>query len=218
MAVKIKAQTRGTGKHSILTDLRNEGKVPGTYYGRKIDPVTIVVDAEELRAAMHTDAGSNVMIDLDIANSPLKGSQVAMIKDMQKNPITGEILHIDLVKVSMSEEIHATVPLLVVGEAAGVKVGGVMQHSIREISVKCLPGALPEQFEIDVTALEIGDSIHVRDMATAEGVEILDDPDEILVSIVPPAKEEEVEAVEEGEMEVAEPEVIGEKKEEEAGE
>lgn len=218
MAVKIKAQTRGTGKHSILTDLRNEGKVPGTYYGRKIDPVTIVVDAEELRAAMHTDAGSNVMIDLDIADSPLKGSQVAMIKDMQKNPITGEILHIDLVKVSMSEEIHATVPLLVVGEAAGVKVGGVMQHSIREISVKCLPGALPEQFEIDVTALEIGDSIHVRDMATAEGVEILDDPDEILVSIVPPAKEEEVEAVEEGEMEVAEPEVIGEKKEEEAGE
>ncbi len=223
MAVKITAQVRETGKHSVLTGLRDSGRIPGTYYGRKIEPVTLSLDAGELKEALTTGSGSNVMVDLILeaaADSTAvlpKGSQVAMIKDMQKNPITGEILHIDLVKVSMSEEIHATIPLIVIGEAPGVKVGGVMQHSIREISVKCLPAALPEQFEIDVAALEIGDSIHVRDMVTPEGVEILDDADEILVSIVPPAKVEEEVPVEEAEAE-AEPEVIGEKKEEEAGE
>ena len=224
MEVQIKATVRETGKHSTLTELRAGGRVPGTYYGRTIEPVTLSLDVTELQEALATGSGSNVMVDLTLEATEEstallpKGKQVVMIKDMQKNPITGEILHIDLVKVSMSEDIHATVPLIVVGEALGVKVGGVLQHSIREINVKCLPGALPEQFEIDVNALEIGDSVHVRNLATPEGVEIMDDPDEILVSIVPPAKEEEVEPVEEGEVE-EEPEVIGEKKEEEeAGE
>lgn len=137
-----------------------------------------------------------------------------MIKDMQKNAITGAILHVDFVKVSMSEEIHATIPVTVTGEAAGVKVGGVLQHPMRELNVKCLPGNMPEHFEVDVTELNIGDSLHVRDLAAIEGVEILNDPEDILVSIVPPAKEEEVAPVEEAE-EMAEPEVIGEKKEEE---
>lgn len=218
MDVKINATVRQTGKQSVLTDLRTEGKVPGTFYGKKIDPVTIFVDEHELREAMHTGAGSNVMVDLVIDDPSLKGKQTAMIKDLQKNPITGAFIHVDFVKVSMSEEIHATIPVVMSGEAAGVKVGGVMQHPIRELNVKCLPGNMPEQYEIDVTALEIGDSVHVKDLAAIEGVEVLNDPEEILVSIVPPAKEEEVEAVEEGEG-VTEPEVIGEKKaEEEAGE
>lgn len=218
MDVKINATVRQTGKQSVLTDLRTEGKVPGTYYGKKIDPVTIFVDDDELREAMHTGAGSNVMVDLIIDDPALKGKQTVMIKDLQKNPITGQLLHVDFVKVSMSEEIHATIPVTVAGEAAGVKVGGVLQHPTRELNVKCLPGNMPEHYEIDVTALEIGDSIHVKDLTAVEGVEILNDPDEILVSIVPPAKEEEVVAAEEAEA-PAEPEVIGEKKaEEESGE
>jgi large subunit ribosomal protein L25 len=224
VAVTIKATVRETGKHSTLTNLRDTGQIPGTYYGKKIDPVTISLDAEDLHEALATGSGSNVMVDL-VLEAPAgttatlpTGKQVAMIKDMQKNPITGQVLHIDLVKVSMSEEIHATIPLIVSGDSPGVKVGGVLQHSIREINVKCLPAAMPEQFELDVSALEIGDSIHLRDINPPAGVEILDDPDEILVSIVPPAKEEEVAPVEEG-AEEAEPEVIGEKKEEEeAGE
>jgi large subunit ribosomal protein L25 len=216
--VKINATVRQTGKQSILTDLRTEGKVPGTFYGKKIDPVTIFVDEDELREAMNTEAGSNVMVDLVIDDSALKGKQTAMIKDLQKNPITGVIKHVDFVKVSMSEEIHATIPVTVVGESAGVKLGGVMQHSIRELNVKCLPGNMPEHYEIDVTEMNVGDSVHVKDLAVIEGVEVLNDPEEILVSIVPPAKEEEVEVTEEAEG-VTEPEVIGEKKdEEEAGE
>lgn len=218
MDVKINATVRQTGKQSVLTDLRTEGKVPGTYYGKKIDPVTIFVDDHELREAMHTGAGSNVMVDLIIDDPSVKGKQTVMIKDLQKNPITGAILHVDFVKVSMSEEIHATIPVTVIGDSAGVKVGGVLQHPTRELNVKCLPGNMPEHYEIDVTALEIGDSIHVKDLKHIEGVEILNDLDEILVSIVPPAKEEEVVEVE-GEEAPAEPEVIGEKKaEEESGE
>lgn len=220
MGVKITAVVREPGKHSLITNLRDGGKIPGTFYGKKIDAISIYVDDEELRQALHTDAGTNVMIDLEItapdgAEAPaLKGKQVAMVKEMQRDALTGMIKHVDLVKVIMSEEIHATIPVAITGEAAGVKLGGVLQHSIRELSVKCLPGNLPEQFEIDVTVLEVGDSIHVKDLPVPEGVEILDDLEEILVSVVPPTKEEEVVPAEEAEAE-AEPEVIGEKKEEE---
>jgi large subunit ribosomal protein L25 len=223
--VKLKAIVREKGKHSAITELREAGLIPGTYYGKKIDPVSIVVNNEELREALHTDAGTNVLIELvveapeGIAAPDLKGKQVTIIKEMQRNPIKGDILHVDFVKVSMTEEITASVPVVLSGEAPGVKVGGVLQHSIREVTVKSLPALLPDSLGIDVGALEIGDSLHVSDLPVTEGVEIMDDLEEILVSVVPPAKVEEVVVEEgeeiEGEGEEAEPEVIGEKKEEE---
>jgi large subunit ribosomal protein L25 len=221
VAVKLKAVVRTPGVHSAVTELRQTGQIPGTFYGKKIDAVSLYVDEEQFRDVMHTDAGSNVMIELDLTNDKgdeapgLKGKQVAMVKELQRNAITGAILHVDFVKVSMSEDIHAAIPVVINGDAAGVKLGGVLQHSVRELNVKCLPGDLPEQYELTVTDLEIGDSIHVRDLTAIPGVEILDDPDEILVSVVPPAKIEEEAPAEEAEAE-AEPEVIGEKKEEES--
>jgi large subunit ribosomal protein L25 len=226
--VKLKATVREKGKHSAITELREAGLIPGTYYGKKIEAVSIVVSDEELREALHTDAGSNVLIEL-VVETPegikapdLPGKQVTIIKEMQRNPIKGDILHVDFVKVSMTEEITAAVPVVLSGEAPGVKVGGVLQHSIREVNVKCLPALLPDSLGIDVGALEIGDSLHVSDLPVTEGVEIMDDLEEILVSVVPPAKVEEV-VVEEGEEvegaeEDLEPEVIGEKKEEPAEE
>jgi large subunit ribosomal protein L25 len=223
--VKLKAIVREKGKHSAITELRDAGLIPGTYYGKKIEAISIYVNNEELREALHTDAGSNVLIELDVqtpdgVKAPtLTGKQVTIIKEMQRNPIRGDILHVDFVKVSMTEEITAAVPVVLSGEAPGVKVGGVLQHSIREVNVKCLPALLPDSLGIDVGTLEIGDSLHVSDLPVTEGVEIVDDLEEILVSVVPPTKVEEVVVEEgeeiEGEEEELEPEVIGEKKEEE---
>ncbi len=225
MEIKLKATVREPGKHSAITELRDAGLIPGTYYGKKIDPVSVYVNDHELREALHTEAGLNVLIEL-LVQAPegvkapdLKGKQVVIIKDMQRNPIRGDILHVDFVKVSMTEEITAAIPIVLNGEAPGVKVGGVLQHSIREVTVKSLPANLPDSLAIDVSAMEIGDSLKVSDLPVTEGVEILDDPEEILVSVVPPTKVEEVVPVEEGEEvevegEELEPEVIGEKKEE----
>ncbi len=221
MEFKLNAFVREPGAGSKLTELRQQGFIPGTYYGQKIDPVSIYVKDTELREALHTEAGSNVLIDLNVeapaGTEPklLKGKQLALIKEMQKNPIMGDILHVDFVKVSLSVEIQATVPVVLTGEAAGVKTGGVLQHSIREVTVKCLPTSLPDQLEIDVSQLEVGDSINVSELPVTEGVEIIENPEEILVSVVPPTKVEEVvPAEEEVEEEELEPEVIGEKKEE----
>jgi large subunit ribosomal protein L25 len=223
--VKLKAIVREPGRQSALTELRGGGMIPATYYGKKIDPMSISVNEEELREALHTDAGSNVLIELMVQTPDgvevpeLKGQQVTIIKELQRNPIRGDILHVDFVKVSMTEEITAAVPIILTGEAPGVKLGGVLQHSIREVNVKSLPANLPDSLAIDVGPLEIGDSLHVSDLPVTEGVEIMDDLEEILVSVVPPAKVEEVVTVEgeeiEGEEEALEPEVIGEKKEEE---
>lgn len=229
MEVKLKATVREPGRQSALTDLRASGMIPATYYGKKIDPVSVYVKEEELREALHTDAGSNVLIELLVqgaegAEAPaLEGKQVAIIKEMQRNPVRGDILHVDFVKVSMTEEITATVPVTITGEAPGVKTGGVLQHSIREVTVKCLPANLPDSLGVDVGTLEVGDSLHVSDLPVTDGVEIQDDLEDILVSVVPPTKIEEVVPVEgeeiegeeiEGEGEEVEPELIGEKKEE----
>ncbi len=221
MEVKLKAVSREPGTKGELNLDRRNDKVPATFYGKKTEPVSIFVDLPDFLSVVHGEAGTNVILELDIQNAPqVKGKQTAIIKDIQRDPIKGTVLHIDFMKISMAEEIQATIPIVLVGESAGVKLGGVLQHSIREVNIKSLPKNLPDQFEVDVTALEIGDNIHVSDLRTFEGVEILDDPEEILVSVVPPTKvevpvaaeEEEVEA----EEEAAEPEVIGEKKEEEA--
>lgn len=221
MEVKLKAVSRVPGTKGDLNLDRRNGLIPATFYGKKMDPVSVFVDLPDFLSVVHGEAGTNVILDLEIKDAPqVKGKQTAIIKDIQRDPIKGTVLHIDFMKISMAEEIQATIPIVVTGEAAGVKLGGVLQHSIREVNIKCLPKNMPDQFEVDVTELEIGDNINVSDLPATEGVEILDDPEEILVSVVPPTKVEVPVVAEEEEIEVeeeaAEPEVIGEKKEEEA--
>jgi large subunit ribosomal protein L25 len=219
--VKLKAVSRIPGTRGELNVDRTNGKIPATFYGKMVDPVSMFVELPDFLSVIHGDAGTNVILELEIKDAPqVKGKQTVIIKDMQRDPIKGDILHIDFMKISMAEEIQATIPVVISGESTGVKLGGVLQHTIREVNIKCLPGNMPDQFELDVTELDIGDNIHVSDLPQMEGVEVLDDQEEILVSVVPPTKVEEPVVAEEEELEeeeaAAEPEVIGEKKEEEA--
>lgn len=219
MEVKLKATLRNEKGKGAAKRVRTQNQIPAIYYGRKIDAVPITVDARDFKAAMSTEAGSNVLINLEIegesAEGLLKGKQTAIVKDIQRHPYRVDILHVDFHRVIMTEEIQAAVPVVLVGESAGVKLGGVLQHQIREVNVKCLPNNIPEHFEIDVTDLEIGGSIHVSNLPPLEGVEILDDPEEILVSVIPPTKVEVPVAAPEEEEEVAPaPELVGEEAEE----
>ncbi len=159
------------------------------------------------------------MVDLQFAGGEKK---LALMKDYQVDPIKGELLHTDFFEVSLTEEIKVTVSITTVGEAIGVKRdGGILQHGVREIEIQCLPDKVPGHLQVDVSALETGKAIHVGDLSLGEGVKILTDLGELIVTVTAPVVEEAAPAEAAAAAEVAEPEVIkkGKKEEEpEAGE
>ncbi len=201
----VKREGKGKG---VARKLRAAGQIPAVLYGRDIESVELTVDARELMQVIHSDAGTNVLLNLSIEGE--KDSNTAMIKEIQRNPLRDGFFHVDFMTISMDREITTSVPVLVVGEPQGVKAGGVLQHGIWEVEVRALPRNLPENIAIDVTELDIGDAVRVSDLAVADDVEVLSPPDEIVVSVVPPTvvKEEVAEEVE-GE-ELAEGEVAAE--------
>lgn len=209
----LKVRVREEKGKSAAKKLRAQGMLPAVLYGEEIEPLPLAVDLKELKSVIHTDAGLNVILNLEVEGTE-KG-ETAIIREIQKDSIKASFLHADFLKIALDEKIQAAVPVLVVGEAPGVKNGGVLQHGLWEVQVECLPADLPEHLEVDVSTLEIGDSLRISDLPRPEKVELLTHAEEMLVSILAPAKAEEVPAAA---AEAVEPEVIGEAKEEkEAG-
>jgi large subunit ribosomal protein L25 len=199
--------------------IRREGKIPAVLYGRKTPTFHLAVKPEELKKILTSGAKENTLIGLKV-NGPGNekvGNPVVMLKDLQIHPLSRFYLHADFYAVAMDEKIEVDIPIRLVGKAEGVKTGGIQQQAMREIRVRCLPSEIPEFLEVDVSALEIGDSLHVRDLTPPEKFELVTDKNFTLASVVPPiseAKYEELMATPEAEKEVAQPERIGEKKEE----
>ena len=211
--VTINARTRDqTGKGAARTS-RRDGRVPGVLSGHGEESVALSVDANELQRLVHSISVENTIVDLEMEGKPYK----VLIRELQRHPFRDEYLHIDFFHVAMDEKIHVEIPIVLTGVPTGVKnKGGVMDHQLREIEVFCLPGNIPEKVEIDVTELDIGDSIHVRDVTLPE-VEILTDLERSVVAVLAPTVIE-VEEEEEPEDELLEPELIGRGKEDEEGE
>lgn len=205
----VKAKPRPAGGTPAVKKVRREGGVPGVVYGRTFgDPLAVVVDAKDLRAALVGHGGSAVL-NLEIEG---RGSTPAIIQDRQLDVITKRLIHVDLHAISLDEVVEAHVPLVLAGTAPGVKEGGILDFVLREVTVECLPTDIPDQIVIDVSGLAMFDSIHARDIQAPGGVKIVEEPDEIIVSVLAPSKAEE-EAVAPGLGEApAEPELIGEKK------
>lgn len=180
MEVTLEAQPRpGIGK-GPSRQARRDGRVPGILYGAKIDPVPLSVDAKQMSAALHTEAGANVLISLEIDAS----KHLTLAREIQRHPIRGSLIHVDFVVIDRSSKITAAVPVHVVGESAGVKAGGQLDQHLHEISIEALPGEVPPSIEIDITALEIGQSVRISDLAVVEGVEILTGADELVLAII----------------------------------
>jgi large subunit ribosomal protein L25 len=200
--IAMKATTRSTiGKANRRLD---ETQLAGVVYGTAVKSSAVVVDRHEFELALsHEGNISSKLIDLviDDAERPLP----VIVKSIQRDPIKGTLHHIDFWAVNMRQLVTTSVPVHFEGEAAGVKTGGVFMHNMQHINVESLPDDLPESVSVDVSLLEVGDSVHVRDLVAPKGVTILDDADEIVATVVPPAKEEEEVVTEEA----AEPEVIG---------
>jgi len=199
--------------------IRREGKIPAVLYGRKTPTFHLTVKPEELKKILTSGAKENTLIGLKVngPGSEKVGSPVVMLKDLQIHPVSRSYLHADFYAVAMDEKIEVDIPIRLVGKAEGVKTGGIQQQAMREIRVRCLPSEIPEFLEVDVSALKIGDSLHVRDLTPPDKFELVTDRNFTLASVVPPISEEKYEelvATPEAEKEIAQPERIGEKKEE----
>jgi large subunit ribosomal protein L25 len=189
---KLKAIAReDTGKGAARRS-RASGKVPGILYGRGLDPVPLDVDRREFVTALHTDAGMNVLLDIEVNGT----NTLALTRELQRDPVRGTLLHADFVKVDRTQAIEIDVPVNIVGESPGQKEGGVLEQPLHRLQVRCLPTDVPESVEADISRLGIGDSLRVSDLATGRDFQILNDPDAVVVSIAAPISEEELEAME----------------------
>ncbi len=209
--IVLKAWKREPGTKGDLNKLRRESYVPGVYYSKGNEAISIYTVNTSLFPLVYT-AETHVVI-LEIEGE--KESQSCVIKDLQFDPVTEKIVHFDLLGLTKGEVVQISVPLVLTGQSIGVKKGGVVQQAIHKVDVECLPRHIPDHLEIDITDMDLKDSIHVKDLEF-ENMKFLQEDEVVVVSVILPrgTEEGEEEAVEEGE-EPAEPEVIGKGKEKE---
>jgi large subunit ribosomal protein L25 len=178
----------GVGK-GVARKLRAAGRMPAVCYGQGSEAVPVVVDPAALRRLLEkSDTGMNTIINLK--GGSVDGRMV-LVRELQKDPLRGGYLHADFYSVNVEETVEVSVPLHLVGKAPGVELGGILDHQLREIELECLPLAIPQGLEVDVSKLELGDSVHVREIALPEGVTLRSDPDLSVVSVVAASKAEE---------------------------
>lgn len=207
MAVTLKAQVREDHHKSASKAIRKNGGVPAVVYGKDKESKSISVNTLELLKTVR-DEGRNSIISLDVENDkPLD----VMLHDYQKDTLRDELLHADFLVVNMSEEMDVEVPLNLEGEATGVKEGGVLQQPLFELQVRSKPADIPEEISVDISNLEVGDSLSVTDLPQSDVYTFIDDPDTTIATVIPP---DTVEDVEEGTDEEQEPELVDEEKEE----
>ena len=197
---------------------RRDGKIPGVLYGHGETPIPVAIGTRDFEIALHHHQGGNPIVNLALDG----GEYTALIRDVQYDPISHAILHLDFQHISLTETIEVKVNVHLTGLPVGVKDGGgILEQILREIEVRTLPTAIPPSIDVDVSALNIGDSIHVRDITVPPNVEVLTDPDTTLATVVPPTVMEEKpveEVAAEAVVEGAEPEVIAKGKKPEEGE
>ena len=209
--VKLKAEQRSATGRSAVRKLKARGVVPAIIYGAKDKPQPLQVSARDINAMLSHASGENILVELEIAGE--KSNRTALVQEIQHSPVGGAILHIDFHAVSMDQAIQTDVPLEPSGVPEGVKTfGGLLEQSLRSLAIECLPRDLPDRITVDVSKLNIGDSIHVRDLQLPSGVAAKVQADLTAFSVLAPVVEEEP-VVAEAEA-AAGPEVIKEKKEE----
>ena len=205
----LKAEKREITTKGAVNELRRNGYVPGTYYSKESDPISFTVFENDINPLVFTS--ETHMIQLSIGeDEPL----LSVIKDVQFDPVSDKIIHIDLIGVTFGQVMNFEVPVNYIGTAPGVKEGGILQVFLHKLEIACMPRHLPEHLDVAIDNLGMGDSIHVRDLSY-ENIEILNSDDAAVVSVIAPRAEETTAEVAEEEEEMAEPEVIGKGKSEE---
>lgn len=208
--VSLKVYQRGETGKGPNRRLRGTGMIPAVLYGRDLSPLTLKFSSRDFQQVLSTGAGGNVLIALEVEK---ENTYSSMIKEVQRDPLSDALLHVDFQQISLTSTMEIKVPLSFLGEPEGVKEGGILEYIIREIKVECLPTQIPPNIPLDISHLGIGQPFYVKEIIVPEGVKLLTPLEEVVVTVVPPVAEEEVEKKEAKPEE--EPEVVKEKGEEE---
>jgi len=201
METKLTAEPRSNAGKGVARKLRSAGRIPGVLYGPNVESTPLSVDAHDLLLVMHK--GSNVLIDLELDGE----KHLTLAKDIVRDHVKGRYVHVDFMAINKDEKITVNVSVEPIGESRGVKEGGVLEHHLWEVEVQCLPFDVPEKLEIDVSDLGIGDALHVSDLLAPSDVEIMTNPEDLVLAVVQPQArdiEEELGEVEGEEGEFAE--------------
>jgi large subunit ribosomal protein L25 len=201
---RLRAQTRVASGTRPARRLRRENRVPAVVYGRGLETISISIDSRELYAALHTEAGFNALIDLEVEGSE---TVLSVAREVQRDPVRREITHLDFIKVSLDVEIEAEVAIEYLGTPIGVREeGGFVEAIAATVMIQALPTAIPTMIQVDIDDLDIGDTLKIADLPEIEGVTYLVDADQPLVTVLLPAAviAEEEEEVLEGELEEGE--------------
>ena len=217
---QVEAKPRQSGTKNDARRVRRNGMIPAVLYGAGLKPLTIAVDPKQMKRILTSDSGHNTIFDLSVVGDSDSGK--AMIVDWQYEPIKCSLLHVDIKRIAMDQVLHVNVPVVVKGEAPGVKVqGGILEQMLREVEVECLPADIPQNLVADVSNLSFGQTIRVGDLAHGDKVKLVTDANQAVVHVT--AVKEVVEAAPaevaaEGAAAPAEPEVIKKGKQEAEGE
>jgi len=204
--IQLKTKTRTTTGNGPARRLRMSGMIPAVLYGPKTEPVLLAVNSSDLELVFKKGGIGQVILNLVIQNNGETTTRPAMIKELQTHPVSRNFIHVDFYEIKMDQKITAKIPVVTTGKAKGVEAGGILQIIRRELDVECLPLSVPESIVIDISDLDIGDSIHVGQIHVEGEVEFLDEDDYTVVTVVSPKMEEEPEEEEEIEEEDAEKE------------
>ncbi len=210
----IHAEKREETGKGVARSLRRKNMIPAVLY-RAGGSLPIKLPKKEITQFINTTAGEQIMVDLQFTDGE---SKIALVKDYQIDPIRRELLHADFFEVLLTEKVKVNVHIIPTGEPIGVKRdSGILQTLLRDIEIECLPDKIPGHIKIDISGLEIGQSLHVSDLQIEEGIKVLTDPGEVIVNIIAPLVEEVAPVAEVAAPAVAEPELIkkGKKEEEE---
>ncbi len=211
----LNVETRqGVGK-GVARKLRAAGRIPGVCYGKGEPSVSVVLDPSALRHLLEqSGAGMNTLINLALEGGGTFDGRMVLVRELQKDPVEGSYLHADFFAVDVQNVVEVSVPIHISGHAQGVELGGILDQALREIELECLPLAIPSEIVVDVSELDVGQSLHVSDLTLPEGVTLRSDPGLSVVSVVAPKIEEVPEEAEEAEEGEVEGEVEGEGAEE----
>jgi len=191
---KVNVDVRAAAKKGGARKVRSGGSVPGVLYGRKRDPIPVTFNEKELLSSLDKEKRRNTVLKLTVRDAGKSEEVTAMVRDAQINPLSRKLVHVDFLAVDLNAEVHVTVPLVLIGKAVGVTNGGNLHQSMHLIPVAAKPAAIPTKLEVDVSALDIGDALHVSDLKLGEGVRVALDAKEAIASVVAP-KAEKVEEV-----------------------
>jgi large subunit ribosomal protein L25 len=208
-SAQLSAQARDNGGKGIARKLRGEGRVPAVVYGHGRDPQALSINTRELERLLDHISAESTVIDLDIDGKPSR----TLIREIQRHPFKRQILHVDFQELVAGEKVSVSIPIVLVGIPAGVRLdGGMLDQTMRELEIEVDPSNIPNHVEVDVTELTIGSSVHVRDLTLPDGVEVLDDDDASVCVVSAPRAVVEATPAEEAVEIAAEPEVIRAKK------